>query len=72
MDDNGVGGKQICITGLYVCESRSCNCKRTERIERFLQLLNRLSLASQTTDYEEQISTIVATICAVCTQFNLT
>jgi hypothetical protein len=71
MDDKGVNKNQICVTGLHICQNQPCSCKRSERTEQFLQLLNRLTAASKATDYEEQISATVAAICAVCTQFNL-
>ncbi|CAF1213513.1 unnamed protein product [Adineta steineri] len=38
--------------------------QKSDRIEQFLQLLNRLTVASKAADYEKQISTIVAAICA--------
>ncbi|CAF1321475.1 unnamed protein product, partial [Adineta steineri] len=38
--------------------------QKSNRMEQFLQLLNRLTVASKAADYEKQISTIVAAICA--------
>jgi hypothetical protein len=71
MDDKGVNRNQSCAIGLYICQSQPCGCKRSERTAQFLRLLNHLTVASTATDYKEQIFATVATICAVCIQFNL-
>lgn len=61
---------QICISGLYSCQFRPCSCKRSERIDQFVHFMKRLTEASTTVDYEEQIYTTVAAICGVCTLLN--
>lgn len=57
--------EQLCYTGLYTCQNRSCNCEKTERIRKFMRFLNQFTSASIGTDYERQISETVATISAV-------
>jgi hypothetical protein len=61
----------MCATSLHIRQNQPCSCKTSERTEQFLQLLNRLTAASTATNYEEQISATVKTICAVCTLFHL-
>ena len=70
MDGQDINRKEICFTGLHTCQNQSCSCEKSERIDRFSQLLSRLTAASRATDYEEQISATVAAICTVCIQYN--
>ncbi len=71
MDDKSVNKKQLCFIGLHTCQNQPCRCKKSERTEQFLQLLNRLTAASKTTNYEEQIFATVMATCAVCILFKL-
>ncbi len=50
------------------CKTQSCSCNRCKRMRRFKELLDRLSSASKAINYEEQISSTVATICDVYIQ----
>ncbi len=47
------------------CKTQSCSCNRCKRMRRFKEVLDRLSSASKTINYEEQISATVAMICDV-------
>ncbi|CAF3827032.1 unnamed protein product, partial [Adineta steineri] len=64
MNDISTNRNQIGVAGLHTCQHQPCSCERATRTNQFLQLLNRLAVASTATDYEEQISATIATICA--------
>ncbi|CAF1554051.1 unnamed protein product, partial [Adineta steineri] len=64
MNDSSINRNEIGVTASHICQHQPCICERSTRTNQFLQLLNRLTIASTATDYEEQISATVATICA--------
>ncbi|CAF1459092.1 unnamed protein product [Adineta steineri] len=64
MNDSGINRNEIGVTASHICQHQPCICERSTRTNQFLQLLNRLTVASTATDYEEQVSATVATICA--------
>ncbi len=70
MSDASFGRNQGCLNDLHMQQIQLCYCKKCERAQKFQQLLNHLTAASKKIDYEEQITTIVTAICAVCAQFD--
>ncbi len=66
MCDTNLDENQICRHDLNISQSQSPSCKKCERAQKFLQLLNHLTIASKAEDYEEQISATVAIISTVC------
>jgi hypothetical protein len=71
MDNKSANRNQICFFGLSICQNQSCNCKRSQRIEKFLQLLNRFTAAAKAADYKEQIPAVVAAVSTVSAQDSL-
>jgi hypothetical protein len=56
---------QFCYTGLYACRSGPCACRRTERIDKFTEVLKHFAMAADATDYEKQISAVISSIITV-------
>lgn len=57
---------QTCQNVTNTYQSNSCFCNRCERTRTFSKLLNHLTIASKTIDYEERITAAVTRICKVC------
>ena len=66
MCDTILDKDQTCQNSFDASQNQSNLYKGCERAQKFLQLLNHLTKASQEDDYEEQISAVVAMISAVC------
>ncbi|CAF1311364.1 unnamed protein product [Adineta ricciae] len=56
MFDTNLSKNQICQHSLTMLHSQSHCCERCERTQRFVKLLNQLTIASNAEDYEQQIS----------------
>ena len=56
---------KYCYTGLYTCQNQPCTCQKSERIDKFTEILNRLTTAAETIDYENQISVIINSLSTV-------
>ncbi len=65
MSNISLSKNQICEHSLNMSENQLYSCERCERKQKFLQLLDLLTIASQTENYEEQISATVAAISTV-------
>ena len=63
IDDSS--GESMSSINSHTCETPSCSSQRCHRTQKFLQLLDGLSIASRAVDYEEQISTTIAISCMV-------